>query len=103
MPDGGKLEVAAQHLDQDAGRVIIKIKDSGIGIPDELKDNILEPFFSTKKDQNGVGLGLTVVYGIIQRHHGKIWLQSEKDKGTTFFMELPVTQSGEKNVKDELA
>ncbi|MCK4894873.1 MAG: HAMP domain-containing protein, partial [Calditrichia bacterium] len=93
MPDGGNLEISVQHLDQDTKRVIIQIKDTGIGIPEELKDRILEPFFSTKKDQNGVGLGLAVVYGIIQRHNGKIWLKSQKDQGTTFYMELPVVQS----------
>jgi two-component system NtrC family sensor kinase len=101
MPDGGQLEISAQHLDQDAGRVIIQIKDTGVGIPDELKDRILEPFFSTKKDQNGVGLGLAVVYGIIQRHDGKIWLQSHKDQGTTFFMELPVVQPNVTNKASE--
>lgn len=93
MSDGGNLEISAQHLGQDTKRVIIQIKDTGIGIPEELKDRILEPFFSTKKDQNGVGLGLAVVYGIIQRHNGKIWLKSQKDQGTTFYMELPVVQS----------
>lgn len=93
MLDGGNLEISVQHLDQDTKRVIIQIKDTGIGIPEELKDRILEPFFSTKKDQNGVGLGLAVVYGIIQRHNGKIWLKSQKDQGTTFYMELPVVQS----------
>ena len=101
MPDGGQLEITAQYPYQEAETVIIHINDSGIGIPDELKDKILEPFFTTKKDQNGVGLGLAVVYGIIQRHDGKIWLQSQKDKGTTFFIKLPVTQSNsKKEVKD---
>ena len=55
----------------------LQIKDTGIGISDELKDKIIEPFFSTKKDKNGVGLGLAVVYGIIQRHNGKIWMDSQ--------------------------
>jgi two-component system NtrC family sensor kinase len=93
MPDGGTLEISALHLNQDSDRVIIQIKDTGIGIPQELQDKILEPFFSTKKDQNGVGLGLAVVYGIIQRHNGKIWLKSEKEKGTSFYIELPVSQA----------
>jgi two-component system NtrC family sensor kinase len=103
MPDGGKLEITAEHLDQDADRVIIQIKDTGVGIPEEVKDNILEPFFTTKKDQNGVGLGLSVVYGIIQRHHGKIWLQSQRDKGTTFFIELPVAQADVKGKESNRA
>ncbi|MCK5453266.1 MAG: HAMP domain-containing histidine kinase, partial [Calditrichia bacterium] len=102
MSDGGNLEISAQHLDQDTKRVIIQIKDTGIGIPEELKDRILEPFFSTKKDQNGVGLGLAVVYGIIQRHNGKFWLKSQKDQGTTFYMELPVVQlSSQKGTSEQ--
>lgn len=92
MPDGGHLELTAQNSQRNPNRVLIQIHDTGVGILDELKDKIIEPFFSTKKDKNGVGLGLAVVYGIIQRHNGKIWFKSEPDKGTTFFIELPFKQ-----------
>jgi two-component system NtrC family sensor kinase len=92
MPDGGKLELRARKSEVNSNRVIVQIQDTGIGISDELKDKIIEPFFSTKKDKNGVGLGLAVVYGIIQRHNGKIWLESQSGQGTTFFIELPLSQ-----------
>ncbi len=92
MPDGGHLELTAQNSQRNPNRVLVQIHDTGVGILDELKDKIIEPFFSTKKDKNGVGLGLAVVYGIIQRHSGKIWFKSEPSKGTTFFIELPFKQ-----------
>lgn len=92
MPDGGRLELTAQNS-ENAEWIIIKIRDTGIGIPEDVKDKILEPFFTTKTDKNGVGLGLAVVYGIIQRHKGKMWLESREKEGTTVFIELPVIQS----------
>lgn len=92
MPEGGHLELTAQNSQRNPKRVLIQIHDTGVGILDELKDKIIEPFFSTKKDKNGVGLGLAVVYGIIQRHNGKIWFKSDPGKGTTFFIELPFNQ-----------
>lgn len=96
MPNGGQLEFTAQNSQDAPNRVLIKIRDTGIGIPEQLQDKILEPFFTTKKNQNGVGLGLAVVYGIIQRHKGRMWLESKEGKGTTFFIELPV-----KHINDE--
>ncbi len=92
MPDGGRLEITAQNCAQNTNCIVIKISDTGPGVSENLRDKIFEPFFSTKKDKTGVGLGLAVVYGIIQRHKGKIWLESEQQKGSTFFIELPLTQ-----------
>ena len=92
MPNGGLLEVAVQNPRDDDNWVIVTIRDTGVGIPDDVKDKILEPFFTTKKEKNGVGLGLSVVYGIIQHHKGKIWLESQKGEGTTFYIKLPVMQ-----------
>lgn len=97
MPGGGKLRINARNAPDKSGVVIIEISDTGKGIPEELQEKIFEPFFSTKKDKTGIGLGLAVVYGIIQRHNGKIWLKSQKEKGTTFFIELPTTQPEKKN------
>jgi len=91
MPDGGQLEFTARNS-ENADWVVIEIRDTGIGIPDDVKDKILEPFFTTKTDKNGVGLGLAVVYGIIQRHKGKMWLESREKQGTTVFIELPIKQ-----------
>jgi two-component system NtrC family sensor kinase len=91
MPHGGTLEITVRNFENEKEWVLITVKDTGIGIPEELKDKILEPFFSTKKDKSGVGLGLSVVYGIIQKHRGKVWLESQEGVGTTFFIKLPVT------------
>lgn len=102
MPDGGKLEFSAQNSEENTELVIIKISDTGVGVPEALKDKILEPFFTTKKNQNGVGLGLSVVYGIIQRHKGKMRLESQEKKGTTIFIELPVTPLNGTKPKTEI-
>jgi len=99
MPDGGQLDLVAQKSEENQNRVLINISDTGIGISEDLKDKIIEPFFSTKKDKSGVGLGLAVVYGIVQRHNGKIWLKSQTGKGTTFFIELPLSQAKVENEK----
>ena len=92
MPDGGQLKIAAYNSPKKENSIVIEISDTGHGIPDEIKDKIFEPFFSTKKDKTGIGLGLAVVYGIVQQHNGKIWLKSRRGKGTTFFIELPIVQ-----------
>ncbi|MGA9117587.1 MAG: HAMP domain-containing sensor histidine kinase [Bacteroidota bacterium] len=73
-------------------RVRISVTDTGVGIRDEIKPHIFEPFFTTKSEGKGVGLGLAVVYGIIQRHHGAIEVESEAGKGTTFILTLPLVQ-----------
>lgn len=71
------------------GTVILEVTDSGVGIPAEQRSVIFEPFFSTKADQSGVGLGLAVVYGIVQRHFGDIEIESEPGRGATFRIRLP--------------
>jgi len=76
----------------DAGSVVITVADTGIGMSDEIKAHIFEPFFTTKSEGKGVGLGLPVAYGIIERHHGTIDVESLPGKGTTFIITLPVTQ-----------
>ncbi|MBW1642633.1 MAG: PAS domain-containing protein [Deltaproteobacteria bacterium] len=72
--------------------VTINFHDTGVGIPDENIPKLFEPFFTTKKAGKGVGLGLSVVYGIIQEHVGTISVESNTPKGTTFIVELPATQ-----------
>lgn len=91
MPDGGHLKIYAHNVPRDANHIQVEISDTGPGIPEDLRNRIFEPFFSTKKEKTGVGLGLAVVYGIIQRHKGKIWLDSQEGRGTTFCILLPVT------------
>lgn len=69
--------------------VIVRIKDNGIGIPDEIKDRIWEPFFTTKAVGVGTGLGMSITYGIIEKHNGKIDLNSKVGEGTEFAITLP--------------
>ncbi|MGK0185654.1 MAG: PAS domain S-box-containing protein [Verrucomicrobiales bacterium] len=72
--------------------VCIKITDTGVGIPQENLDRIFEPFFTTK-GQEGTGLGLSVIYGIVEQHQGGIYVETEQGKGTTFLIYLPATSS----------
>jgi len=90
MQAGGELTIEAVNAAHDPDYIDIKISDTGPGIPSDVQDRIFEPFFSTKRAKTGVGLGLAVVYGIVQRHQGKIWLKSYKERGTTFFIRLPM-------------
>jgi two-component system NtrC family sensor kinase len=90
MPKGGALFVRTSKKDN---RVLIHIQDTGMGIPEEIRDRIFEAFFTTKQKVKGVGLGLSVCYGIIRDHSGEIKVESEKEKGTTFTISLPIESS----------
>ena len=89
MPKGGIISVAADP-DQETNSIRISISDTGPGIPKEHQSHIFEPFVTTKQDGKGVGLGLSVVYGIVTQHGGSVRLESEEDKGATFIVNLPV-------------
>ena len=73
----------------------MEIADTGTGIPNEVMSNIFEPFYTTKKKGKGVGLGLSVVYGIINEHKGKIYVDSTPEKGTCFSINLPLKMDPE--------
>jgi len=87
MSDGGELTIH-MALSND-GFVKVSIQDTGCGIPPENMDKLFTPFFSTKEEVKGVGLGLAVSYGIVERHGGKIEVQSQVGKGSTFTVHLP--------------
>ena len=90
MPDGGELTVRTAPGETDPERqVMLVVEDSGSGIPASVRSKIFDPFFSTKADTSGVGLGLAVVYGIVSRHGGTIRVESEPGQGATFVIELP--------------
>lgn len=80
-------EIRIKTLNKE-GSIQVKIQDTGVGIPKELKDRIFEPFFTTKEVGEGTGLGLSISYGIIEKHKGKIHVESELGKGTEFTIEL---------------
>jgi len=88
MPKGGTLTVRTTREDN---KVLIHIQDTGAGIPEEIRDKIFEAFFTTKQKVKGVGLGLSVCYGIIKDHGGEIKVESEVDKGTSFKIHLPIS------------
>jgi CheY-like chemotaxis protein len=80
MPSGGKIRLATRL---EGERVVVELGDTGTGMSEEVRRRCLEPFFTTKGEQ-GTGLGLAMVYGIIQRHQAEMQLESEVGVGTTF-------------------
>jgi two-component system NtrC family sensor kinase len=97
MPQGGRLEMVTRRVSErdarrkapaDAGFVEIEFADTGVGIPAEHLNNIFDPFYTTKS--KGMGLGLSVSYGIVERHGGQIQVESKVGEGTTFLVRLPV-------------
>jgi signal transduction histidine kinase/CheY-like chemotaxis protein len=87
MPEGGRITIATQS--QIEGWVEMRISDTGIGMTEEVKKRVFDPFFTTKGVTNS-GLGMSVSYGIVKRHRGEILIESERGKGTTFVLHLPV-------------
>lgn len=87
--EGGRLTVRTWSDPAAPGAVRLSVADTGVGITPELQSRIFDPFFSTKNDTKGVGLGLAVVSGIVQRHEGRIEVASSPGHGTTFTITLP--------------
>jgi CheY-like chemotaxis protein/anti-sigma regulatory factor (Ser/Thr protein kinase) len=106
MPDGGKITLCTQALRPENGskhprQVTVEVSDTGTGMNEETRKRCLEPFFSTK-GKRGTGLGLAMVYGVMERHEGKIEIQSEPGKGTTFRLVFPVrTKVCEDNLEEK--
>lgn len=91
MPEGGRVGVrTALHPSGDS--VEIAVDDEGVGIPPENLGHIFDPFFSTKEPGKGVGLGLAVVYGIVEAHGGTIDVESLPGRGTTFRVRIPINR-----------
>lgn len=86
MPHGGELFFEGRRNGRE---VLLTVRDTGMGMDEEVQKRIFDPFFSTKKGE-GTGLGLSVAYGIIVRHNGRIEAKSQLEKGTTFFIHLPL-------------
>ncbi len=86
----GTIVVRTLH-DTDRGSAVLEVNDDGPGIPEERQGKVFDPFFTTKEVGQGTGLGLTVAYAIAREHGGRIWLESHRGQGTSFFVELPVS------------
>ncbi|MCP4633184.1 MAG: GAF domain-containing protein [candidate division Zixibacteria bacterium] len=90
MPTGGVISISTTRIDN---RVVVIYSDTGLGMLKEVKDRIFEPFFTTKGPK-GSGLGMSVVYGIIQNHKGEITVDSKQNDGATFTISLPAIING---------
>jgi two-component system cell cycle sensor histidine kinase/response regulator CckA len=104
MPDGGLLTISTEMIDLDeefirtngygepGTYVLISVSDTGVGINEQTRGRVFEPFYTTKEVGKGTGLGLSIVYGIIKQHDGYVDVRSESGKGTTFRVYLPVIE-----------
>ena len=89
MPEGGRI---ALETSIEGGEAVIHIRDTGTGMSESVRQRCLEPFFSTKGEL-GTGLGLSMVYGIVERHRGKLEIESAAGQGTTFIIRLPLAEN----------
>ena len=89
MPEGGRIALETAVEGSDA---VIRVRDTGTGMSESVRQRCLEPFFSTKGEL-GTGLGLSMVYGIVERHRGKLEIESAPGQGTTFLIRIPLAES----------
>ncbi|HZE57428.1 MAG TPA: ATP-binding protein [Chthoniobacterales bacterium] len=89
MPQGGRISLETSVEEENA---VIRVRDNGAGMTESVRQRCLEPFFSTKGER-GTGLGLSMVYGIIERHRGKLEIESAPGQGTTFIIRLPIADA----------
>jgi signal transduction histidine kinase/ActR/RegA family two-component response regulator len=98
MPGGGTLTLTS---DEEDGRVVLSVSDTGTGMSPEVSAKVFDPFFTTK-GKAGMGLGLSVSYGIIRRHEGAVEVESEVGHGTTFRILLPAAGSAPAPARDDI-
>jgi len=91
MPEGGTLTISTVMNDED--QVVLEFSDTGYGIPEEISDRIFDPFFTARKDGQGIGIGLSIVHSAIKRNYGTISFKSREGVGTTFTISLPTLQA----------
>ncbi|NEO86111.1 MAG: HAMP domain-containing protein [Spirulina sp. SIO3F2] len=83
-----KIQIITERISRN--RICIKIRDNGIGIPNEIQAKLFDPFFTTKPIGQGTGLGLSICYQIVEKHHGTIVVESKQGSGTEFIITLPI-------------
>ena len=95
-PDGGRIQVAAQALDGgQPGEVEITVADTGCGLGPEEKDHLFEKFRLSRSKADGTGLGLYICKTLVEANHGRLWVESETSRGTTFHLAFPAAPEGE--------
>ncbi|MCE9598079.1 MAG: ATP-binding protein, partial [Spirochaetia bacterium] len=89
-PESGRIEIRSY---QTANDLVLEIRDTGIGIPSELKEVIFDKFSKARRagtrGELSTGLGMSIVKGIVEKHGGRIWLESQEGYGTSFYISLP--------------
>lgn len=99
IDENGEIKIKTLNLDDQS--IEIRISDNGSGMPDDIKDKIFDPFFTTKEIGKGTGLGLSISHGIIEKHQGKIRVESKMGVGTTFIINLPKKLEVDDNILEE--
>lgn len=100
MPHEGNLRLTTRR---EAGNVIITVEDNGMGIPPQVLPRLFEPFVTTKEDSKGTGLGLAIARSIVDRHNGRIAVESQVGRGTTFTITLPTGERTPAATEPQLA
>jgi signal transduction histidine kinase len=89
IPNDQQGEISVS-LTEELNNAIVRVKDNGIGIPDNLRDKVFQPNFTTRS--SGSGLGLAISKNIVQSVNGKIYFETKQNEGTTFIVELPLAE-----------
>jgi signal transduction histidine kinase len=98
MPNGGKLTIRTRP---EGEYVALIVEDTGPGMTDDVRRRLFVPFFTTKDVGQGTGLGLSVAHGIVSQHGGRIDVETELGKGSTFIVRLPANPAGEMKESNE--
>ncbi len=93
-PDGGSITISISEKD---GIILISVADTGVGIPQKFHATLFDKFPESRrtglKGEPSVGLGMSIIKTIVEWHHGEIWFESEENKGSTFYIRLPATDT----------
>ncbi len=110
LPQGGIITLATRAISRDADgsadserHVQVEVRDNGIGMDEKIRQRCLEPFFSTKAQRGGTGLGLAMVYGMMQRHDGNIEIESSLGRGTCMRLNFPIREKAPAKRKETIA
>jgi signal transduction histidine kinase len=94
LPDNRRAIRVSTNCDREMSNIVITVQDEGVGIPTDSLPNIADPFFTTKEDSGGVGLGLSISSRIVEEHGGRMTFTSELEKGTKVEVILPINEAG---------